>query len=139
MLAARVGQEISDDAVQPLRLASDDLQQLAVLFAEVGNAGKHAHRTGDGGERIADFVSDGCRQTPDRRQAVLHAHIPLQTPDFGQVIEGIDVTECCPGPGTASAQRHDPKGLAKTRPRSQNELRHGPARSRRLGNGSRKS
>ena len=52
-----------------------------------GIAGKHADRSGDGGQRIADFVRDGGGQAAHRRQAVLHPHFPLQAPDFGQIVE----------------------------------------------------
>ena len=113
LLAARVGQEIGDDVVQPLRFAGHDLQQLALFVGQVGHAGKHADRTGNRGQRIADLVGDGGRQPADRRQTVLHAHFALQAADFGQIVEGVDVAQRCRDPGTVSAETDHTECLAK--------------------------
>ncbi len=112
MLASRVSQKVCDDAVQPVRLAHYDLQQLAVLVAQVGNTGKHAHRAGNRSQRVADFVGDGCGQPAHRREAVLNAQIPLQPPNFSEVVEGINVAHRLPA-GNREGSRHHSKSLAE--------------------------
>ena len=113
LLASGVSQKIGNDAVQPLRLPGHDLQQLAMLIAQVGNAGKHAHRAGNRSQRIADLVRDGGSQPAHGRQPVLNAQIPLQTPDFSQIIEGVDVAHRFPA-GNRERGGHHPKSLAET-------------------------
>ena len=108
LLGAGVGQEVGDDAVQPLRFAGHDVEQPAVLFVHLGNAGKHADRAGNGSQRIADLVRDGGSQPADGGQAVLHAHFALQSADLGEIVERIDVAE-------VAALRH---GQAATRTRT---------------------
>ena len=93
LFAAGVSQKVGDDAVQALRFPGHDLEQVPVLLAHFGDAGKHADRTGDGGERIADFVGDGRRQPAHGCQAVLHADFALQSPDLGEIIERVDVAQ----------------------------------------------
>ncbi len=44
-------------------------------------------------KRIADLMRDSSRQSPHGRQPVLHAHFPLQAPDLGQVIQGVDIAK----------------------------------------------
>src|SRR5258706_9614479 len=93
LLAAGVGEKVGDNSVQALRFASHDIEQVPVFLAHLGYARKHADRTGDGREWIADLVSDGCRQPAHRCQAVLHADFALQTPNLGEVIQCIDVAQ----------------------------------------------
>src|SRR4029077_15231348 len=90
LLAARVSQKVSDDVIQTLRLASDDLEKLTLLVGHLRRAREHADRSGNGGERVANFVSDGCGQTSHRRQPVLDAHFPLQAADFREIVKGVD-------------------------------------------------
>ena len=45
---------------------------------------------------IADLMRDRSRQPSYGCQPVLHAHFPLQAPDFGQVIEGVNVANRIP-------------------------------------------
>ena len=93
LLAPGVSQKVCDDAVQPFRFPGHNLQQLAVFVAEIGNPGKHADGAGNRSQRIADFMRDRRRQPSHGRQPVLDAQVPLQAPDFGQVIEGINVAQ----------------------------------------------
>ena len=79
LLAAGIREEVGDDAVKALRFPGNNIEQLAVLGAHLRNTGEHADRTGDGSERIADFVRNGSRQTPYGGEAILHAHFTLQT------------------------------------------------------------
>src|SRR5579872_3499544 len=62
LLSARVGQEVGNDAVQALRLAGHNVEQAAMVLIHLGDAGKHADRTGDGSEGITDFMRDGSSQ-----------------------------------------------------------------------------
>ena len=64
-----------------------------MLLAHLRDAGEHADRTGDRSQRIADFMSDGGGQPAHGCQAILHADFPLQSPDLGEIIEGIDVAQ----------------------------------------------
>ena len=43
------------------------------------------------GLRISCAMAAASR--PDRSQTVLHAHFALQTPDFSQIVETVDITE----------------------------------------------
>ena len=70
--------------------------KLAMLVAQIGNPGEHAYRAGNRSQRIADFMRDGRRQPAHGREPVLHADFPFQPPDFGQVVEGIDVANRLP-------------------------------------------
>ena len=47
LFVARVRQKISDNAVEPLRFTSNNLQQAAVIVAEVRHFRKQTSRTGD--------------------------------------------------------------------------------------------
>ncbi len=93
LLAAGVSEKVGDDAVQALRFAGDNFEEVPVLLAHFGDAGKHADRTSDGGEWIADFVGDGRRQPAHGCQAVLHADFALQSADLGEIIEDVDVAQ----------------------------------------------
>ncbi len=81
LLFARIGEEVGDDVVQPLRLAGHDVHQRALLLVQHGNVGQHLHRAGDGGERIADLVRDRRRHPSHRRQPVAAA--ALRAPGGG--------------------------------------------------------
>jgi hypothetical protein len=64
------------------------------MFAiDVRNSGEHADRPCDGSQWITDFVGDGRGQSSYSSEAVLHADFALQTPDFGEVVESVDVSE----------------------------------------------
>src|ERR1700688_832511 len=93
LLGARISEEISDDAVQTLRLAGHNVEQAAVILVHFREAGKHSDRTRHGCQRIADFMRDGRRQPADSGQAVLHSHFALQTPDFGEIVENVNVPQ----------------------------------------------
>ena len=58
-------------------------------------------------------MSDRRSQTADGREAVLNAQIPLQAPDFGQVIEGVNESHCRPA-RDRERTRHDPQSLTET-------------------------
>src|ERR1700733_15255563 len=85
LLGTRIGQEVGNDAVQTLRLAGHDVEQAAMILIHLGDAGEHADRTGDGGQRIADFVGDGCGQPADGGQTVLHSYFALQPSNLGEI------------------------------------------------------
>ena len=93
LLAARVCQEIGDDAVQPLRFPGHNVEQATVILIHLRHAREHADRAGNGSQRIADLVRDGRRQPAHRRQAVLHADFALQAANLCQVVENVDVTQ----------------------------------------------
>src|SRR6202158_2175502 len=93
LFGARISEEISDDAVQTLRLAGHNVEQAAVILVQFGDAGKHADGTGNRSQRIADFMGDGRGQPADSGQAILHPHFALQTPDFGEIVENVNVPQ----------------------------------------------
>src|SRR5229473_1215538 len=93
LLAARVSQEIGDDPVQALRFPGNDIEQPAVLFAQFRYAGEHADGARDGSKRIANLVGDSRGQAAHGCQAVLHADFALQSPDLGEIIQGIDIPQ----------------------------------------------
>ena len=68
-------------------------EQAAMILAHFGDAGKHADRTRDRSQRIADFVRDSRGQAADSGQAVLHAYFTLQAPNFGEIVEHVDVSQ----------------------------------------------
>ena len=41
-LGSRIGEEIGDDGIQPLRLPGHDVEQAAVIFVHLRKAGEHA-------------------------------------------------------------------------------------------------
>ena len=137
LLAARIRQKIGDDAVQPFRLPGHNLQKLTMFVAQVGDLGKHAYRTGNRSQRIADFVRDGRRQTSHCGKPVLNTQIPLQAPNFSEVIEGINVAHVSP-PGTEAVTRSHEKSCG-SRSRRQTALRRERVLSSTMGNGSRRA
>ena len=138
LLAAGVREEIGDDVVQAFGFAGDDLQQLAVFVAQVGDAGQHADRAGNRSQRIADLVGDGGRQAPHGGQAVLHADFALQTADFGEIVESVDVSRCVLRPGTEGVRHCDAKGFAEAVGSDEAHFSVGASEST-VGSGSRKS
>src|ERR1700690_4103130 len=79
LLAARIRQEVGNDAVEALGLAGHNAQQLPMLFAQVWNAREQPHGAGDRGQRIADFMRDGRGQAAHGGKPVLHANFAFQT------------------------------------------------------------
>ncbi len=53
----------------------------------------------------------GC-QTPDRSQAVLHAHFALQAADFGEIVEAVDESKIAAG-AEIERRNHHAKRLAE--------------------------
>ena len=64
-----------------------------MIIIHLGDAGEHADRTGNGGQRIADFVGDGCGQPADGSQTVLHSYFALQPSNLGEIVEHVDVSQ----------------------------------------------
>ena len=63
------------------------------------------------GLRISCAIAAASRA--HSRQPVLNPQIPLQAPDFGQIVEGVDVANVIPAGDRERGRRH-PKGLAET-------------------------
>ena len=108
----------------------------AVILVHLGNAGKHADRTGNGRQRIANFVRDGRGQASDGRQPVLHADFALQAADFGKIVEHVDVTQFA-ALGHGQGGDSHPNCFAKFCGRIKAHFAVGLLRFRRVGNGSR--
>ena len=87
-------------------------KQAAMLLVQIGNLGEHADRAGNRGQWIADFVGDGSRQAAHSCKPVLHAHFPLQAPNLGQVVEGIDVAQFAGALAQRGSHPH-PESLAE--------------------------
>src|SRR6267143_1898018 len=85
LLAPGVGQKVGDDVVEAIGLADHNLQKGPLFGIQGGRIRQHADRAGDGGEGIADFVSDSSGQAAHGSQAVLHAHLAFQAADLGEV------------------------------------------------------
>src|SRR5580658_2115197 len=58
LLAPRVRQKIGDDVVEAIGLANHNLQKVPLLGIQGGRIRQHGDRAGNGGQRIANFVSD---------------------------------------------------------------------------------
>ena len=82
LFAAGIRQEVRNDVIQPIGLPGHNLQQLAMLFIERGNAREHGHGPGDRSEGITNFVRDSGRQASDCCEPVVHANFPLQAADL---------------------------------------------------------
>src|SRR6202795_3787770 len=112
LLAPRVGQKVGDDVVEAIGLADHNLQKGPLFGIQGGRIRQHADRAGNGGQGIADFVSDGSGQAAHGSEAILHAHLALQAADLSEIVKGIDKAQV-----TARAQvergNHHAKSLAE--------------------------
>ncbi len=93
LLGTRIGQKVGDDAVEPLRLTSHNVEQAAMIVIHLWDTGKHADRPCNGSKRISNFVRDGSSQSADRSQPVLGSHFALQAPNLGEIVKNVDVSQ----------------------------------------------
>ena len=76
-----------------MRFARNDIEQATVIFIHLGDARKHADRTGNRGQRIANFVRDCGGQASNGCKPVLHAHFPLQAANLSEIVEHVDIPD----------------------------------------------
>src|SRR3984957_10959382 len=80
LLGTGVSQKIGNDAVQSLRLAGHNPQQVPVLFVHFWNAREHAHRPSDRSQRIPNFMRDSGGQPAYGGEPLPPAPFPLPAP-----------------------------------------------------------
>ena len=112
LLGMRIGEKVGDDVVEPLRFASDDLQQAAMLVIQAGNLRKQSGRSRDGSKRIANFMGDGGGETSNSCQPVLHSDLAFEAAYLGQVIEGVNKSQLATPQNPQFGSNH-PKRLAE--------------------------
>src|SRR5687768_17760295 len=66
---ARITQEVSDDLIQSIRLAEDDLHQLRLRRIILNFRTKHLDRSAHRGERVTYLV---CRLLLEKKKSRLH-------------------------------------------------------------------
>src|SRR6185437_16392611 len=114
VLVARVQQEVGDDVVQALGFAAHDVHQHLLLVVQGRHFGKHLHRSGNGGERVADFMGDAGGKASDGGETVAQADLIFQPAHVGEIGKGINVPDYV---AIVHSERRDrePKDLFATR------------------------
>src|SRR6185437_1889399 len=102
-LLAGVGEEIRNDGIQARRLAGDDIDKRALLIVERRNLREDFDGAGDGGQRIADFMSNTGGQPSYGGEAVTHADLALKATQLCPVFKGINVAD-------GAVRRHGQRG-----------------------------
>src|SRR6185437_13264591 len=98
-----VGEKVRNDGIQTRRLAGDDIHQRALLIIERRNLRENFDGAGDGGQRIADFMSNAGGQASYGGKAVTHADLALKAAQFCTVFKGINVAD-------GAMRRHGQRG-----------------------------
>ena len=129
--------EIGNDAVQPVGLADDDLQnwRCSSLRSAIPDSMLTEPAIEVSGLRISCAIAAASRPTAASRSCM--RNFPLQTPDFGQIVKRVNAAH---GAAAGDGQRgsHHPKCLAETIRRYEAHFAVGAVPNR-PGNGSRKS
>src|SRR5512140_1228104 len=84
---AGVGQEVGDEAVQPLAFPPDDVEEGRRFAGGGGRFPEQLGRSGDRREGIPDLVRETRGELPHPRQAIRDPDALLHLPDGGQVLE----------------------------------------------------
>src|SRR5450432_2830434 len=89
--AAGIGEEIRNDGVETLGLASNNLDEHALLIGERRDAVQNIHRSTNRCKGIADLVRDSACQAANGSLLFTDANFPLQATDLREIVESIDV------------------------------------------------
>ena len=79
--------EVSDDLIQSLRFARDDLDQTLIVIVKRGESRESLQCPGHGRKWLSDFVGDGCGQTPESCHAILNRDFVLKALQLRQILK----------------------------------------------------
>src|SRR6185436_15491766 len=112
---ARVIEELSDEPVESLRLAHDEIEQPRVLAFHLELALENLDRSRDGVQTVPDLVRDAGGELADRHQGLAATDLLLQRLYLGEVLEERDHSAPLARAPEEEARRHPQRDRAPVR------------------------
>ena len=81
------GEQVAHDAARPIGLLVNDPEMLPLRVPDARPLLQELGESGDGGERVVEFVRDAGDQLPDGRQLLALDQLRLQRPLLGHVLD----------------------------------------------------